>query len=147
MRFAFSPKTFLTVSLMIAGLSASKAQGRCVVTFQSYYSEGYVQAYVSDDVDVMPQFPGGDSELLNYINSHRRYPREAYDEGIEGRVQCSFIVTPEGLLREVTVFRGVHPSLDREAVRLIHSMPKWIPGRIGDERVPVYYMLTIPFRR
>lgn len=146
MRCALSHKTFLTIPLMTAFMGVT-AQGRYVVTFQSSHTESYVHAYVSDAVDVMPQFPGGENELMNYINRERMYPREAYDKGISGRVQCSFVVAPDGSIHEVSVFRGVHPSLDREAIRIISNMPRWTPGSISGENVPVFYMLTIPFRR
>ncbi len=117
------------------------------MSFHSSYSASYVKAYVTDAVDEPPQFPGGDNELMNFINRERRYPRDAYDEGISGRVQCSFIIAPDGSVNEISVFRGVCPSLDREAMRIISNMPRWKPGMIDGEKVPVYYMLTIPFRR
>jgi len=139
-------KTIFTAPLLAACATVS-AQDRYMVTFQSSYTETYVRAYVSDAVDVMPQYPGGETELINYINRERKYPRKAYRDGIEGRVQCSFIVAPDGTIHEVSVLKGVHPSLDREAVRIINNMPRWIPGAIAGESVPVYYMLTIPFRK
>lgn len=145
MKSALIFKPFLTILTLTAGLALA-AQNRCVVSFHSSYSASYVKAFVVDAVDEPPQFPGGDTELMNYINSERRYPRDAYDAGISGRVQCSFVINTDGSINEISVFRGVCPSLDHEALRIIANMPKWKPGRIGDEKVPVFYMLTIPFR-
>lgn len=85
--------------------------------------------------------------MVKYINKERRYPRKAYDAKVEGRVVCSFIVDTDGTIENVDIVRSVEPSLDAEAKRVIREMPKWIAGRIGDNTVPVYCILTIPFRR
>ncbi len=97
-------------------------------------------------VDEEPRFPGGERGLLRYLNSHRDYPQDAYDNGISGRVLCSFTISSDGTVCNVQVIRGVEPSLDREAVRVISSMPRWIPAIVSDQAVPVYYVLPIPFR-
>lgn len=106
-----------------------------------------VDVYEYDCVDVHPQFPGGDCAMMRFINNERRYPSQAYREGIEGRVLCSFIVKEDGSLSHISVIRGVEKTLDREAVRIISNMPKWEAGMIADSLVPVYCILPIPFRR
>ncbi|MBD5317598.1 MAG: energy transducer TonB [Bacteroides sp.] len=97
-------------------------------------------------VDESPSFPGGDRAMLSFINSTREYPDDALAEGAQGRVTCSFIVKTDGSLCSINVIRGVHTSLDREAVRIISNMPRWQAGRKGGAAVPVYYVLSIPFR-
>ena len=84
--------------------------------------------------------------MVRFINKERRYPAQAYRDGIEGRVLCSFVVNEDGSLSHISVIRSVEKSLDREAVRIISNMPKWDAGVLADSLVPVYYILPIPFR-
>ncbi|WP_304506427.1 energy transducer TonB [Duncaniella muris] len=105
-----------------------------------------VDVYEYDCVDIQPQFPGGDGAMVRFINKERRYPTQAYHEGIEGRVLCGFVVNEDGSLSHISVIRSVEKSLDREAVRIISNMPKWDAGVLSDTFVPVYYILPIPFR-
>lgn len=85
--------------------------------------------------------------MMRFINTERRYPRQAYADAIEGRVLCSFVVEADGSLSHLTVLRGVEESLNAEALRIISKMPAWDPGLIGTEKVAVYCILPIPFRR
>lgn len=105
-----------------------------------------IRVYESDFVDVQPQFPGGDCEMINFINRNRQYPAEAYTNRIQGRVLCGFVIHPDGSITDVEVIRGVEASLNREAVRIIQQMPKWKAGRLDGQAVPVYFILPIPFR-
>lgn len=111
-------------------------------------SGGYTSTpvYEYNTVDVTPGFPGGSAALMRYINSQRRYPAEAYTQGIEGRVTCGFVVTADGSIKDVTVVKSAHPALDAEAIRVIESMPKWEAGIIGNRRVAVYCVLPVAFR-
>ncbi len=84
--------------------------------------------------------------MYSFINSERRYPAKAYDAGIEGRVLISCIVEANGDISHIEVVKGVEDSLDREAVRIIESMPRWEPGVIGDEPVDTYCLIPVPFR-
>lgn len=122
-------------------------QHRSKVTFYSRTSSVVVEAYVADAVDVQPEFPGGDNAMMKFINDERRYPRRAYNEGIEGRVLCGFVVLPNGAISDIEVIRGVEESIDREAVRIIRSMPVWKAGRVSGAPVAVYCILPIAFRR
>ena len=97
-------------------------------------------------VDVAPEFPGGDRMMMEFINETRRYPLDAYNNKIQGRVMCSFIVFPDGSINAISVIKGVEESLDREAIRIIQEMPRWTAGILGNEAVPVSCVLTIPFR-
>ncbi len=110
------------------------------------FSLELIEAYESESVDVPPMFPGGQNALLRYINSARRYPADAYSRGVQGKVLCAFVVQPDGRVTHINVLRGVDPSLDREAVRVLSAMPNWLAGRIGDLAVPVYCIMPVQFR-
>ena len=131
--------------LMFSAHYAS-AQECVMVNFVRPGEQNMQEAYYSDFVEVAPKFPGGESELVGYFNTHRKYPRDAYELGIQGRVVCGFIVDVDGSIHNITVHRGPCRSLGEEAVRLIESMPKWIPGTVQGHKVPCYYVLTVPFR-
>ena len=97
-------------------------------------------------VEQMPQFPGGDAELMKYIQDHLKYPVIAAENGIQGRVIVRFVVSKTGEIQDVTVLRGVDSSLDKEAVRVIKSMPKWIPGKQHGNNVAVYFTVPVMFK-
>ena len=98
---------------------------------------------VYDVAEVMPKFPGGGNAMLGWISEHLIYPEKA--DGAKGRVMVSFTVMTDGSLDGVTVQRPVHPLLDAEAVRVVKAMPKWIPGSIRGEAVPVRYFIPVNF--
>ncbi|HBI57989.1 MAG: energy transducer TonB [Duncaniella sp.] len=93
-----------------------------------------------------PAFPGGEKALFDFIQKHIRYPETAKENNIQGRVVVQFVVTKTGEIGEVKVVRGKHPDLDKEAVRLVKSLPEFIPGTINDHPVNVWYTLQIEFR-
>ena len=97
-------------------------------------------------VEQMPMFPGGDSELMKFIGGNLKYPTIAAENGIEGRVVIRFVVTKEGAISEVQVVRSLDPSCDKEAIRVVKMMPKWVPGKQNGRNVPVYYTLPVLFR-
>jgi len=97
-------------------------------------------------VEQMPQFPGGEEALMKFITDNLRYPPVAAEVGTEGRVTIRFVVSKTGEVINVEVIRGLDPSCDREAVRVVKMMPKWIPGRQNGRNVPVYYTLPIVYR-
>ncbi len=97
-------------------------------------------------VEQMPQFPGGEAELMKWISSHIQYPTMAAEEGAQGRVTVQFVVTKDGSIGEVIVARGRHPALDKEAVRVVKSLPKFIPGKMNGQSVSVWYTLPINFQ-
>ncbi|MDR2119556.1 MAG: M56 family metallopeptidase [Tannerella sp.] len=96
-------------------------------------------------VDELPAFPGGNQALLSFIRENLRYPQEAWQNGIQGRVILSFIVRKDGKLSDVTVVREVSPELDAEAVRVLKSMPDWTPGKLKGEVVSCKYTIPINF--
>ena len=101
---------------------------------------------VFDVVEQMPQFPGGDAALMQFLSSHIKYPAVAEENGIQGRVVCTFVVERDGSVSNVMVARGCDPSLDKEAVRVIKSMPKWIPGKQNGSSVRVKYTVPVTFK-
>ena len=101
---------------------------------------------VFDVVEQMPSFPGGMSALMNYLNNNIKYPVIAEENGIQGRVIVQFIVGKDGHISDVKVAKSVDPSLDKEAVRVVKAMPKWIPGKQNGQAVTVRYTLPVTFR-
>lgn len=97
-------------------------------------------------VEEQPEFPGGQAALMKFLSENIRYPVIAQENGIQGRVICSFVVEKDGSITDVQVVRGVDPSLDKEAVRVIQSMPKWKPGKQRGKAVRVRFTLPIVFR-
>lgn len=107
----------------------------------------YTEVFEFDYVEEKPQFPGGSTSMMNFINDNRNYPTEAYEAGIQGRVTCSFIVHTNGKISNIKVLRGVEQSLNQEAVRIISHMPDWSPGKLHNHPVPVRVICCIPFRK
>ncbi len=105
-----------------------------------------IEAYQNEYTDEPATFPGGNIALMHFINSSRHYPAEAYRKGISGRVICSFVVQPDGTITHINILRGVEPTIDREALRIINSMPQWKAAKINGDPVPVYSTLAINFR-
>ena len=113
-----------------------------------------VKANVTQEVDEkvytvieqMPQFPGGESELLGYISKNLKYPVIAQENGIQGKVIVRFVVTKNGSVDKVEVVRQLDPACDKEAMRVIRSLPKFIPGKQNGVNVSVWYTLPITFK-
>ena len=103
-------------------------------------------AKVFDVVEEMPQFPGGSSAMFEYIAASLKYPVKAEENGVQGRVVCSFVVDTDGSVSDVKVVKSVDPTLDKEAKRIIQGMPKWIPGKQGGAPVRVKYTVPVTFR-
>ena len=97
-------------------------------------------------VEKMPEFPGGQDALNRFLVRNIKYPLLAQENGIQGRVVCQFVVNSDGSIVDISVVRGVEESLDKEAIRVIKSMPKWTPGRQGGKSVRVKYTLPIRFQ-
>lgn len=97
-------------------------------------------------VEKQPEFPGGTAELFKYLSKAIKYPVIAQENGIQGRVVCSFVVNRDGSIVDIQVMRGVDPSLDKEAIRVISEMPKWKPGEQRGKPVRVRFILPVQFR-
>ncbi len=105
-----------------------------------------VKEEVFTAVEQMPQFPGGDAELLKYIATHIKYPTMAAENNIQGRVVVKFVVKKDGQVGDVVVLRGRDPDLDKEAQRVVKTLPKFIPGKMNGQAVAVWYTLPINFK-
>ena len=101
---------------------------------------------VFDVVEVMPQFPGGQIAMLQYIMKNIKYPEQAMKEGIQGRVAVRFIVEKDGSISDVKPILSVHPLLNKEAVRVVESMPKWTPGKQNGKPVRVRFNVPVMFK-
>ena len=104
-----------------------------------------------DVVEQMPQFPGGPAALMQFLSTNVKYPKEAFEQGIQGRVIANFVVEKDGSITEArivksVVVKSVDPALDAEALRVVGTMPKWAPGTQNGEPVRVKYTVPITFR-
>ena len=104
------------------------------------------QGEIFQVVEERPQFPGGDAELMKFLQQNVKYPKEAQEQGKQGRVIVQFVVNKDGSISNDTIVRSVDPSLDAEAVRIVRNMPNWTPGKQKGEPVRVRFTLPVTFR-
>jgi protein TonB len=97
-------------------------------------------------VEKIPIFPGGESEMYKFLGEHMSYPEKARDKNVQGRVYVSFIVEKDGSISSIKVLRGIGSGCDKEAIRVVKSMPKWTPGYQKGKAVRVRYNLPILFK-
>lgn len=105
--------------------------------------EEVVNFYV---IEEKPEFPGGEAAMFQWISKNVKYPEIAKENGVQGKVFVQFVINKEGKVTDVQVIRGVDPSLDKEAVRVIQSMPAWKPGKQRGKPVKVSFQLPINFK-
>jgi periplasmic protein TonB len=131
-------KVFLLLILLIpfgiAFPSVSSAQAT---------DDSGITPYVA--VEEMPTFPGGNAALSKIIGEHLRYPANAQEKGIQGKVIVKFCVTAQGGVSMLSVLKGVDPDLDQEAMRVVKTLTKFNPGKKGGVPVPVWYLIPITF--
>lgn len=101
---------------------------------------------IFDIVEQPPSFPGGNSALMEYLGKNVKYPVVAQENGVQGRVTVVFVVERDGSVTDVKVAKSVDPSLDREAARVVASMPRWIPGKQNGSAVRVKFNVPVSFR-
>ena len=123
---------------MMAVMCLATANAQKTIVSQSNQS-------VYDDVEVMPEFPGGIAAMNDFIYTNIKYPKDAIKQEVGGRVIVMFVVETDGSLSNVRVARKVFPSLDDEAVRVVKSMPKWKPGKEKGRPVRVNFTMPIVF--
>ena len=97
-------------------------------------------------VEELPMYPGGMQELMTFLQTNIRYPKEAQDRGLQGRVIVQFVVNKDGSICDEHIVKSVDPQLDAEALRIVRSMPTWTPGKQRGEPVRVRFTLPIAFR-
>ncbi len=131
-------KKFIIMALMaVFGLTTVSAQ-KTVVAKKNQK--------VFDIVEQMPEYPGGQAALFEFISKNVKYPDDAVKKKVEGKVFVTFVVDTDGKITDVSLMRKVFPSLDAEAVRVISAMPNWIPGKQKGQVVRVKYTVPIMFR-
>ena len=104
------------------------------------------EQHIFEIVEEMPEFPGGPGELTSFLAKNTKYPVIAQENGISGRVACSFVVNQDGSVVDIEIVRGIDPSLDKEALRVLATMPKWKPGMQRGKPVRVKYNVPVVFR-
>ena len=127
-------------------LDMPKQETTEVETVETMVKEEVVEEEVLKVVEQMPEFPGGAAKMMEYISKNIVYPTYAFDNGIQGRVFVSFVVERDGSISNVKAMRGIGFGCDEEAIRVIQSMPKWIPGRQRGETVRCSYIIQILFK-
>ena len=131
-------KKFIIMALMaVFGLTTVSAQ-KTVVAQKNQK--------VFDIVEQMPEYPGGQAALFEYLSKNIKYPADAEKKKVEGKVFVTFVVDTDGKITDVSLMRKVFPSLDAEAIRVISAMPNWIPGKQKGRVVRVKYTVPIMFR-
>lgn len=100
---------------------------------------------VYESVEVMPEFPGGQAELLKFVAKSIKYPTEAQRRGAQGRVIVKFVVETNGSISNIHVVKGIDPLLDAEAIRVCTTMPTWAPARQEGKAVRCYYTIPVTF--
>jgi protein TonB len=103
------------------------------------------EIYEGGDVQKMPSFPGGEAELLQYLNRNIRYPEMAREAGVEGPVVLSFVVAEDGTVSHIALLKDPGASCGKEAIRVLSTMPKWIPGEANGRPVKVRFYLPVRF--
>lgn len=102
--------------------------------------------HLLNDVDTRPEFPGGEVAMYRWLSQNIMYPAAAAEEGVQGRVIVSFVIEKDGSVSDVSILRGKHAALDREALRLVKGMPRWTPARKDGSPVRSSYTLPITFK-
>ncbi len=105
-----------------------------------------IHGKVYEQVEQMPEFSGGQTELINFLMKSVKYPEESMIKSIQGKVFVSFVISKKGSVLNAKIERGVDPLLDAEALRVVNSMPKWIPGKEKGKEVAVQFTIPISFR-
>lgn len=101
---------------------------------------------VYEKAEIMPEFPGGEQAMMDFVAKNVTYPKEAMEKEISGRVMVGFIVEKDGSISDVKVVKGIGGGCDEEAVRVVKAMPKWIPGNDKGKPVRVHYTLPLTFK-
>jgi TonB family protein len=152
----WKPEVFANVQVKCkVSFNLTKINGPFVLERMEYTSQlnnhAYNPAYIVKPciyiaVEEMPVFQGGDAKLARYLSNHLTYPPSAAKENKQGVVYVQFIITKEGKVEGAKILRGIDPALDAEAVRVISSMPPWVPGKQGGRALPVQMTLPINFK-
>lgn len=101
--------------------------------------------HVFEPVEQLPCFPGGQQALLTYIDQNIRYPKELEESCVQGRVVVKFLIGSDGSISQACVIKSLEPELDKDAIRVVMSMPKWTPGKNKGVPVDCWYYLPVKY--
>ena len=127
------------------GPSAPVHSGAAMVVPGPVAEEGD-EGEIFEVVEQNPSFPGGDQALMDWLRKNLKYPQSAQDNNIQGRVLVQFVVNKDGSIVDPKIIRAADPALDKEAMRVVQAMPKWIPGKQRGKNVRVRFTLPVTFR-
>ncbi|HYV92068.1 MAG TPA: energy transducer TonB [Chitinophagales bacterium] len=117
----------------------------CVIPFYVAGQEKVSKDSVHTYVEKMPEFPGGNAGLTKFLQKNLRYPPEAREKGVEGRVVTQFVVDEDGTITDVQILRGIGGGCDEEVIRVLKMMPRWIPGTQNNLPVKVFFKMPVTF--
>jgi len=132
--------------ISVADVKALDDRGVDIADLQDNKVVATVKEAIFDHVEVMPQFPGGEKAMMAFLSQNLKYPIIALEQGIQGTVLLRLVIGKTGEITDVTVMRSLDPSCDKEAVRVVKTMPKWTPGKHNGNPVNVYFNLPVRFR-
>jgi protein TonB len=133
------------VAISIADVKGNDENGKDIADIKQAVTQE-VEDKVYTVIEQMPQFPGGESELLAYISKNIKYPVIAQENGIQGKVTVRFVVTKTGMVDKVEVLRSLDPACDKEAIRVVKTLPRFIPGKQNGVNVSVWYTLPVVYK-
>ncbi len=139
-------------AIVITIFALTSFSGEAVASSALNNNPSVIEGEADDDDEIfvtaekMPSFPGGNYALHDYLESNLRYPHTAAEQQIEGRVYVRFVVEKDGSISDVKVARRANPTLEKEAIRVISSMPDWTPGVTNGHAVRVVYTVPISFK-
>jgi len=134
------------VAISIADVKGNDEKGKDIADIKQTVTQIEEPDHVYQVIEQMPQYPGGESELMSYIAKNLKYPVIAQENGIQGKVILRFVVSKSGQVDKIEVVRSLDPACDKEAVRVVRTLQRWIPGKQNGVNVSVYYTLPIAFK-
>jgi len=134
------------VAISIADVKGNDEKGKDIADIKQAVTQVEEPDHVYQVIEQMPQYPGGESELMSYIAKNLKYPVIAQENGIQGKVVLRFVVSKSGVVDKIEVVRSLDPACDKEAVRVVKTLQRWIPGKQNGVNVSVYYTLPIAFK-
>jgi len=134
------------VAISIADVKGNDEKGKDIADIKQAVTQEVVEDKVYTVIEQMPQYPGGESELMSYIAKNLKYPVIAQENGIQGKVILRFVVSKSGVVDKIEVVRSLDPACDKEAVRVVRTLQRWIPGKQNGVNVSVFYTLPIAFK-
>jgi len=145
MNFKERKPFFIQMGTIVAILVAFMAFNPVNAQDRENVAEEDTTVYTKEEIDVLPEYPGGDEARIKHLINNLEYPKYAREVGLEGRVEIGFIVEKDGSMSNFTAIKSVHPILDEESLRVIKLMPKWIPGKKDGKTVRVQWQIPITF--